>query len=227
MDLAPLVTELAIDFTDLYLEIGETRVWAPPVPVDLGLLCMELFPDDVDGDNYYEVMTKHLETRPMITFEWQEDNTAAFRSTIDLFTIEDRTYATVSPDEAAAQEWEAFAAFENYSDEALAPFFIDLMRDNGTRLGLDLMSTLPTWVETKLLAPITIMMGWRAYLDWDEGRSSGAWAATAEYLPSDLQRFPRLVTAARDVTKSNGTTAREEFLASYVAATYDGLVRRR
>ncbi len=101
------------------------------------------------------------------------------------------------------------------------------MRDNGTRLGLDLMSTLPTWVETKLLAPITIMMGWRAYLDWDEGRSRGAWEAVAEYLPSDLQRFPRLVTAAHDVANSSGTAAREEFLASYVAATYDGLVRRR
>jgi hypothetical protein len=227
MDLAPLATELSMDFADLYLEIGETRVWAPPVPVDVGLLCIELYPDEVDGDNHYKVMGEHLGLRPLITFEWQEDNTAAFRSTIDLFTLEDRTYVTVSPDAAADQEWEAFAAFENFSDEALAPFFIDLMRDNGTRLGLDLMSTLPTWVETKLLAPITIMMGWRAYLDWDEGRSRGAWEAAAEYLPSDLQRFPRLVTAARDVTTSGAKAAREEFLASYVAATYDGLVRRR
>ena len=57
--------------------------------------------------------------------------------------------------------------------------------------------------------------------------ASGAWEAAAEYLPSDLTRFPRLVTAARDVTTSAGKQAREEFLASYVAATYDGLVRRR
>jgi hypothetical protein len=227
MDLAPLATELAVDFTDLYLEIGETRVLAPPVPVDLGLLCLELYPDQIEGDEHYVFMSQVLALRPMITFEWQEDNAPTFRSTIDLFPLGDRIYATISPDDAAGQEWEAFAAFENYSDEALAPFFIDLMRDNGTRLGLDLMSTLPTWVETKLLAPITIMMGWRAYLDWDEGRSRGAWEAVAEYLPTDLQRFPRLVTAARDVTTSQGSAAREEFLASYVAATYDGLVRRR
>ena len=227
MDLAPLATELAVDFTDLYLEIGETRVWTPPVPIDLGLLCVDLYPDDVDGDNYYKVMGENLDLRPLITFEWQEDKTDAFRSTVDLFTLDDRTYVTVSPDLAANQEWEAFAAFEKFSDEALAPFFIDLMRDNGTRLGLDLMSTLPTWVETKLLAPITIMMGWRAYLDWDEGRSTGAWDAAAEYLPADLRRFPRLVSAAKEVTTSSGTQAREEFLASYVAATYDGFVRRR
>lgn len=227
MDLGPLATELKVDFTDLYLEIGETRVWAPPVPVDMGLLCVELYPDDLDGDTAYKVMSSTLSMRPLITFEWQEDNTDAFRSTLDLFTLEDRTFVTISPDDAAGQEWEAFAAMENFTDEALAPFFIDLLRDNGSRLGLDLMSTLPTWVETKLLAPITIMMGWRAYLDWDEGRSRGAWEAAAEYLPSDLQRFPRLITAAREVTQSGGKQAREEFLASYVAATYDGLVRRR
>ena len=227
MDLGPLATELAIDFTDLYLEIGETRVWAPPVPIDVTMLAMDLYPDEIDGDNAYKVLGEAIGLRPLITLEWQEDNTPVFRSTLDLMTIGDRTYATVSPDIDAEQEWEAFAAFENYSDEALAPFFMDLIRDNGTRLSLDLMSTLPTWVETKLLAPITVMMGWRAYLDWDEGRSRGAWEAAAEYLPEDLQRFPRLVSAAREVTASQGNEGREEFLASYVAATYDGLVRRR
>jgi hypothetical protein len=226
MDLTLLASELELNFVDTFAEFDETRVLTPPVPTDLGALASDFYPDDLDEDNAYDVIGEAAPKMPLITLRWHEDGAEPFDMTLDLVPIGDLVYVTISPDFAIEQPWEAVAAFESYTPAVDAPFFLEMMKDNGTRLGVDVLSSLPTTVITKRLEPITVLLAWRLYLRWDEERNPGAWRTAAEYLPSSLRRFSRLEEAAKAVTDGGSTEERDEFLASYVAATFDGLVAR-
>jgi hypothetical protein len=186
----------------------------------------DVYPDDLDEDTAYEMIGAAAPRMPIITLRWHEDGAEPFDTTLDLVPIGDLVYVTVSPDYAIEQSWEAIAAFAGYTPAVDAPFFLELMKDNGTRLGLDLLSSLPTTVITKRLEPITVLLAWRLYLKWDEERNQGAWRTAAEYLPSSLRRFSRLEEAAKAVAGGGTPEQQDEFLASYVAATYEGLVAR-
>jgi hypothetical protein len=222
MDLELLAHELEPDFEDLYFEAAGVRVYAPPVPVDLELLSAELYPDECDETDAYRVVGDVAGLIPMLVFHWEEEGARPFQTELDLLALGERVYLTISPDEAIDQRWEALAAFEDYSPAVLAPLLLDLLRDNGTRLGADLLSSLPTRVSSKFIRPITFLIGFRDYLDWDEERNPGAWEAAAQYLPQELAHHDRLAQAAAAVAAGGTGDVRDEFLAAYVVATFDG-----
>lgn len=224
IDLQLLAEELEQDFVEEYLKLERTEVLAPPVPVDVGMLCEELYPDDVDEPNAYRLVGDVAGLLPLVTFNWEEDGATPFSMTLDLLALGDLVYLTISPDDAIHQSWEAIAAMRNYTPTILSPLFLDLLKDNGTRLGVDLLSSLPTRIESKFLKPISFVVGFREYLTWDDERSSGAWEAAAGYLPESLQHNRRLMDAARAVAAGGSGEVRDEFLASYVVATFDGVI---
>jgi len=222
MDLQQLAEELEPDFTEAYLEAEGVTVLAPPVPVDLETLSSELYPDDCDEESAYDVIGGVAGLIPMVTFEWEEDGATPFQMSLDLMALGDLVYLTISPDEAIDQRWEAIAALQGYTPAVLAPLLLDLLRDNGSRLGVDLLSSLPTRVESRFIKPISLLLGFRDYLDWDEERNPGAWVTAAAYLPGKLRRHERLARAAAEVATGATGDVRDEFMASYVVATYEG-----
>lgn len=225
MDLQLLADELEQDFEDPYLEAEGVAVLAPPVPIDLDMLAAELYPDDVTELNAYEVVGGIAGLIPMVVFHWEEDGARPYSTSLDLMALGDRVYLTISPDEAVEQDWEALAALQDYTPAVLSPLLLDLLQDNGTRLGADILSSLPTRIESRFIRPISFLLGFRSYLNWDEERNPGAWETAAEYLPKSLQSHDRLVRSASAVGSGLKDDARDEFLAAYVVATYDGEVR--
>ena len=222
MDLQLLADELEPDFEELYFEVDGLRMFAPPVPMDLEMLASELYPDDCDEDTAYDVIGGVAGLIPMVVFHWQEDGAEPFSMSLDLMAIGEKVYLTISPDEAIDQRWEAIAALDHYTPAALSPLLLHLLQDNGTGLGADLLSSLPTRIESKFIKPITFLIGFRDYLNWDEERNPGAWEAAASYLPSALREFERLDRSARVVADGATGDARDEFLAAYVVATFAG-----
>ncbi len=222
MDLQQLADELAPDFEEPYFEAEGVRVLAPPVPVDLEMLSAELYPDDCDEDSSYEVVGRAAGLKPMVTFHWEEDGAKPFSMSLDLMAIGDLVYLTISPDEAVDQRWEALAAMVQYTPAVISPLLRDILRDNGTRLGADILSSLPTRVESASVQPITLLLAFRDYLNWDDERNPGAWETAAGYLPSALRRHERLAVAADAVARGERGDVRDEFLAAYVVAVYAG-----
>jgi hypothetical protein len=222
MDLQQLAEELELDFEEPYLEIEDVRIFAPHVPADLEVMSAELYPDECDEDSAYEVVGGVAGLVPMVTFSWEEDGAKPFSMSLDLMALGDRVYLTISPDEAIDQRWEALAAMEEYTPAVLPSLLLDLLSDNGTRLGADILSSLPTTVTSKFIRPITFLIGFRDYLNWDEERNAGAWEVAASYLPSVLRRHERLARAADAVATGETGDVRDEFLAAYVVATYAG-----
>lgn len=221
IDLQRLAEELEQDFTEQYAEFEGTTVLAPPVPLDLEVLCEELYPDDVT-DNAYELVGESAGLLPMVEFEWKEDGAKPFHMRLDLMALGELVYLTISPDEAISQAWEVIAAFESYTPAVLTPLFRDMLTDNGTRLGVDLLSSLPTRIESKFIKPITFVVGFRDYLNWDEERSPGAWATAAGYLPEELRHHERLRKSAEAIKGGGNLDDKDEFVAAYVVATFAG-----
>lgn len=224
MDLQKLADELEPDFDELYLEAEGVRVLAPPAPVDLSMLGAEMYPDDCDDDTAYDTIGGIAGLITMVDFEWQEDGAKPFHMSLDLMAIGDCVYLTISPDPAIAQSWEAIASLDGYRPAVLTPLLLDILEDNGTRLGCDLLSSLPTGISSRFIQPLSFLIGFRSYLDWDEERNPGAWATAAGYLPDRLRSHERLTAAAAAVAAGGTAEDRDEFLAAYVVATYEGAV---
>ena len=222
MDLQRLADELEQDFYEEYSEIDGVRIVAPPVPIDLALLSEELYPDECSEDNAYDVVGEVAGLIPMVTFHWEEDGAKPFSMSLDLMALGDMVYLTVSPDDAIEQNWEALAGLIDYTPAVLPNLLLDLLKDNGTRLGADLLSSLPTRIESRFIKPITFLIGFRDYLDWDDERNPGAWEAAASYLPEALTRHERLARSATAVSDGAKGDDRDEFLAAYVVATFAG-----
>ena len=222
MDLQQLADELEPDFTEPYFDSEGVHVLAPPVPADLEIMSAELYPDDCDEDTAYEVVGGVAGLISMVTFHWEEDGAKPFSMSLDLMAIGEKVYLTISPDEAIDQRWEALAAMDDYTPKVLPPLLLDLLSDNGTRLGADILSSLPTRIESKFIKPITFLIAFRDYLNWDDERNPGAWEAAAGYLPAALREHERLARTADAVAAGEKGDVRDEFLAAYVVATYAG-----
>lgn len=222
MDLQSLADELEPDFVEPYIEIEGVQVLAPPVPLDLGMLAAELYPEDCDDETAYDVIGGVAGLIPMLDFEWVEDGATPFHMSLDLMAIGDLVYLTISPDDAIGQSWEAIAALENYTPASLTPLLLDMLRDNGTRLGCDLLSSLPTRIQSKFIKPLSFLIGFRDYLNWDAERNAGAWEAAAAYLPDALKTHERLARSAEAVAAGGTGADRDEFLAAYIVATFEG-----
>ncbi len=222
MDLQQLADELEPDFEERYFEAEGVTVLAPPVPIDLSMLAAELYPDDCDEDTAYDVVGGVAGLIPMVDFEWVEDGAKPFHMSLDLMALGESVYVTISPDDAIGQSWEAIAALKSYTPAVLAPLLLHMLRDNGTSLGCDLLSSLPTRIRSSFIKPITFLIGFRDYLDWDEERNPGAWETAGAYLPDRLKSHERLARAAAEVAAGASGDPRDEFLAAYVVATFDG-----
>lgn len=221
MDLSALATELEQDFTETRDVPGLGEVALPSVPVDLGMLLIELYEDDfADGQAAFKALLRggHLQT--LISFTWEEDGADPFESSLEIITLGDTSYLTISPDESSDQEWEAFVAVHDATPESWEALLVDLCKDNGVGYGMEIFSSLPTRVETVAIAPRFVLSSFYSYLEWDESRSPGAWQTSAEYLPGVLQANVSVAEAARRVLEDDSKRNRFSYVSTYVAAVY-------
>lgn len=221
MDLNALGKELEQDFVDTREVQGLGEVLLPSVPVDLGILVLDLFDGEFsDGHEAFKAFVRagHLQT--LISFTWEEDGADPFESSLEILTIGERSYLTISPDEPSDQEWEAFAAIDDATPDAWEALIVDLCRENGNDYGMELFSSLPTRVDTVAIAPRFVLSCFYSYMEWDEARSQGAWVASAEYLPGPLQNNLSLGDAAQRLVADDSKQNRFSYISTYVAAVY-------
>ena len=219
MDLNALATELEQEFVESRDVPGLGEVATPRVPIDLGIVLTDLFEGEFsDGEDAFRAFARagHLQT--LISFTWEEDGAEPFESSLEIITLDARSYLTISPDDASGQEWEAFVGVDDATPESWEALLSDLCRDNGMSFGMEIFSSLPTRTDSVAIAPRFVLGAFFSYLQWDESRSPGAWRASAEYLPAVLRGNPSVTDAAsrllRDDTKQN----RFSFISSYAAA---------
>lgn len=222
MDLTALGAELEQDFVETRDVPGLGEVALPSVPVDLGMLVTEVYEGEFsDGGEAFKAFLRggHLQT--LVSFTWHEDGADPFESSLEILTIGERSYLTISPDEPSDQEWEAFVAVDDATPDAWDALIVDLCRENGNAYGMELFSSLPTRVDTVAIAPRFILSGFYSYLEWDESRSPGAWLASAEYLPGPLQNNISVDDAARRLVADDTKQNRFSYVSTYVAAVYN------
>jgi hypothetical protein len=219
VDLNALANELEQEFVESRDVPGLGEVVTPRVPIDLGIVLTDLFEGEFsDGDEAFRMFGRagHLQT--LISFTWEEDGADPFESSLEIITLDHRSYLTISPDDASDQEWEAFVAVDDATPESWEALLSELCLDNGMGFGVEIFSSLPTRTDSVAIAPRTVLAAFFSYLQWDESRSTGAWKAAAEYLPAVLRSNPSVTEAAgrllRDDTKQN----RFSFISNYVAA---------
>lgn len=221
MDFTDFAAELAQDFTELRLEHGGGSLIVPDVPVDLEYLSAEIFPDECDADDAYEVIGAAIGLRPLITFEWREELAAPWSLSLEVMQLPDRTYVTMPPDPVVAQPWEAFVAVENpFESNILDGLLFDLLWDNGDTYGIELLSNLPTSISSDVLGKETVRAAFHLYLDWDEMRTTGAWREAAGLLPSGLAEKGALAGAAAELVSTDSETNRDRFIEAYVDVAF-------
>jgi hypothetical protein len=221
MDLTAFATELAPEFTDTRLEHAGGLLVVPHSPVDLGYLAMELYPEDCDDSNAYEIVGQAAGLQPVITFVWEEDNSSPWTLALEMMDLGDRSYVTLPPDDVVDQAWEAFVAVDHpEAADILDALLFDLLWDNGESYGIELISSLPTRIRGGLVNKETIRAGFHLYLDWDEMRTAGAWAHAAELLPPGLGSNSALVAAASALMTDDTETHRDAFIEAYIEAAY-------
>jgi len=221
VDLDALARELEQDFTETRDVKGLGEVAMAPVPVDLGILVTDLFDGEFeDGHAAFKAFLRagHLQT--LISFTWEEDGAEPFESSLEILTLNERSYLTISPDEPSDQEWEAFVAIDDAVPESWEALLLGMARENGEEYGMELFSSLPTRVDTVAIAPRYILSAFYSYLQWDEARSPGAWLASAEYLPGPLARNVSVGEAAQRLIKDDTKQNRFSYVSTYVAAVY-------
>ena len=221
MDLNALATELEREFVETRVVPGLGEVATPRVPVDLGILLTDLFEGEFDdGAEAFKLFGRagHLQT--LISFTWEEDGADPFESSLEIITLGNRSYLTISPDEASGQEWEAFVAVEDATPEDWEALLQQLSRDNGVDFGMEIFSSLPTRADSVAIAPRYVLSAFFSYLQWDESRSPGAWRTAAEYLPAVLRSNPSVTAAAGKLLREDTKQNRFSFISSYVAAVY-------
>ena len=222
MDLTALGEELENEFIDNrdVPHLGE--VWLPGAPVDLGMLVMEVFEGEfTDGAEAFNAFVRSGHLQTLISFTWEEDGADAFESSLEILTIGERSYLTISPDEPSDQEWEAFVAVDDATPDSWETLIVDLCRENGNEYSMELFSSLPTRVDTVAIAPRYILSCFYSYLQWDESRSPGAWLASAEYLPGPLANNVSVGEAARRLVAEDTKQHRFSYVSTYVAAVYN------
>jgi hypothetical protein len=221
VDLNALATELEHEFVESRDVPGLGEVLLPRVPIDLGMVITDVLEGEFrDGQEAFKTMLRagHLET--LISFTWEEDSADPFESSLEIITLGNRSYVTISPDEASGQEWEAFAALEDATPESWEALLTNLCRDNGMGYGVEIFSSLPTRAATVAIAPRYVLSAFFSYLQWDESRSPGAWQASAEYLPAVLRSNVSVTDAAARLLREDSKQNRFSFISSYVAAVY-------
>lgn len=221
MDLAELGKELEQDFTENKAIEGVGEILLPAAPIDLGILLGELFEDEfTDGYEAFKQFLRagHLQT--LISFTWEEDDADAFESSLEILTIEGRSYLTISPDEPSDQQWEAFVAMDDATPEAWEKLVLDISRGNGEEYAMEMFSSLPTKVETVAVSARTVMTSFYNYLEWDESRSPGAWQTSAEYLPTAVKSSISVAEAAKELLAEDNKKTRFSYVSTYVAAVY-------
>lgn len=221
MDLSALATELEQDFTEPRDVPGIGEVLTPPVPSDLGIVILDALEGEFkDGEEAFKYFSRNGHLQTLISFTWEEDGAPAFESSLEIITLNERSYLTISPDETSGQEWEAFAAIDDATPEAWESLLIDMCRDNGVGYGMELFSSLPTRVDTVAIGPRYILSSFYSYLQWDESRAPGAWKTSAEYLPGVLQNNVSLSSAAQRLLEDDSKQNRFSYVSTYVAAVY-------
>ncbi len=221
MDLDALATELEQEFVETRDVPGLGEVAMPRVPLDLGIVLTDLFEGEFsDGEEAFRAFGRagHLQT--LISFTWEEDGAQPFESSLEIITLGNRSYLTLSPDEASDQEWEAFVAVDDATPESWEALLSEMCRDNGMAFGMEIFSSLPTRADTVAIAPRFVLATFFSYLQWDESRSPGAWQAAAEYLPAVLRSNPSVTDAASRLLREDTKQNRFGFISSYVAAVY-------
>ena len=219
LDPFALDQELLGEMTELRLRAEHGRVVMPIVPVDMGIIASDIYGLH-DEDEAFATIRRELDMRPLVTFEWHEDEAPRFDNSLQLLSLGERTYVSISPDPAVAQHWEAIAMVEPGSREMLQEFFLDLAGDNGSTYSVDLYSALPTRVTSDFLSCDAVAMSFALYLDWDEARSPGAWRYACEYLPRSVEKSPDLVIGSMAVRKEDSEFARRRYINAYAAAVY-------
>ena len=222
MDLTALGKELEGEFVDSRDVAGLGEVWLPGAPVDLGIVVMDVFDGEfTDGGEAFKAFLRggHLQT--LISFTWEEDGADSFESSLEILTIGERSFLTISPDEPSDQEWEAFVAVDDATPDAWEALIVDLCRENGNDYAMELFSSLPTRVDTVAVAPRFVLQSFYSYLDWDEARSPGAWLASAEYLPGPLANNVSVGEAAKRLVGEDTKQHRFSYVSTYVAAVYN------
>ena len=222
MDLTALGQELEEEFFDTRDVANLGEVWLPGAPVDLGNVIMDVYDGEFsDGGEAFKAFLRggHLQT--LISFTWEEDGADPFESSLEILTIGERSYLTISPDESSDQEWEAFVAIDDATPDAWEALIVDMCRENGEAYSMELFSSLPTRVDTVAIAPRFILSCFFSYLQWDEARSPGAWLTSAEYLPGPLQNNVSVGEAARRLLQEDTKQHRFSYISTYVAAVYN------
>jgi hypothetical protein len=219
LDPVVLDQELFAEMTETRLQTERGRVMMPVVPVDMGIIASDVYGLH-DEDEAYERIRDELGMKPLITLEWHEDGAPHFDNSLELLTIGNRAYLSISPDPAVAQHWEALAMCEPGSPEMLETFFLDLAHDNGATYSVDLYSALPTRVFSDYLSCDAVGASFAAYLDWDEARSPGAWSYACEYLPRSVEKTPDLVIGSMALRKEDNEFARRRYVNAYANAVY-------
>lgn len=217
LDPVALDQELLGEMTEIRLQTEHGRVMMPIVPVDMGIIASDVY-ELHDEDEAYERIRDELGMKPLVTLEWHEDGAPHFDNSLQILTLGDRAYLSVSPDPAVAQHWEALAMCEPGSPEMLEAFFLDLAHDNGSTYSLDLYSALPTGVSSDYLSVDAVGASFAAYLDWDEARSPGAWRYACEYLPRSVEKTRDLVIGSMALRKEDNEFARRRYINAYAAA---------
>lgn len=221
MDLSALAKELEEEFTEPRDVPGVGEVAVPRVPIDLGMVLLDLLDGEFnDGEEAFKTLARggHLQT--LISFTWEEDGADPFESSLEIITLNERSYLTISPDEPSGQEWEAFVAIDDATPQSWEALLVDMCRDNGVGYGMELFSSLPTRVDTVAIAPRYVLSAFYSYLEWDEGRSPGAWRTSAEYLPGVLKGNVSVSDAARRLLENDTKQNRFSYVSTYVAAVY-------
>jgi hypothetical protein len=222
VDLDALARELEQEFTDQHDVPGLGEVLVPAVPIDLGIVITDIFEGEFDdGTAAFKAFLRagHLQT--LVSFTWEEDGADPFESSLEILTLNERSYLTISPDEPSDQEWEAFVAIDDATPDSWERLLVDLARENGDTFGMELFSSLPTRVDTVAIAPRFILSCFYNYLEWDESRSPGAWLASAEYLPGPLASNISVGDAARRLIADDTRQNRFSYVSTYVAAVYN------
>lgn len=220
MDLTPFQDELATWFQTPRLESDGLVVLLPDAPVDLAAVAFDTLDDLESEEASYEVIGKQAGLRPLVTFEWDEGDTAPWRFAIELLPIDNRVYLTTPPDGAIEQAWEAFAVCTDGSNDLYAAVFVDLAMENGESYGIDLFSSLPTTIWSDVINRAVIFASFFRYLDWDEARTPGAWKTASSDLPSAMAENRNLSLAAAAVQRDDIEVNRAMFLATWIAQAY-------
>lgn len=221
MDLTVFATELAEEFTSTRLQHGGGTLFVPRAPVDLEDLAADVFPDDCDRDNAYEVVGPAAGLEPVIVFEWREDSAKPYSLAIESMRFGERAYFTMPSDPVVDQPWEAFAAVDNPdADGILDALLFDLLWDNGESYGVEILSSLPTSITSGRIGRESVRAAIHLYLDYDEKRTDGAWREAASLLPESMRGEESLSTAAAALAEVDSEPNRDRFMEAYMESAF-------